>query len=307
MDEKNYYQILGLSPDATPAQVKKAFKDQAKKYHPDRNPGDKVAEDKFKAANEAHDVLSDPKKRRLYDKAGENWRYFYDSGQDPDTFRQNVAGNRGNGSYRFTGDAGDFMGGNLSDIMEEIFGGFGSSTGFRPDSGPRKGQDYEGRIDISLEEACRGTERILELNQKKLRVRLKPGIADGKTIRIKGKGAPGQAGGPAGDLFLRVTVLPHPTFRRKGKDLYTEVTADVYTCILGGKLRIHTLDREVDLDIPAGTSPDRQLRMRGMGMPDYGGKGAPGDLLVSVKVKLPVDLSEREKALFRELRSLKKD
>lgn len=299
MKQKDYYQILGLSRDASADQIKKAFKVLAKKYHPDRNPGNAEAEEKFKAGNEAHDVLSNEKKRALYDKVGKDWQFYYDNGTNPDDHLRPPA----SGGYGYSGDPSDLMGGSISDILEGLFGGFGTGSEGRG-SGPAKGADYEGQIEITLEEAFKGTTRVLDLGYGKIRIRLKPGIEDGKTLKIKGKGGPGSSGGPPGNLLLRVTVLSHPAFKRKGKDLYTEITADLYTCLLGGKIRIHALDNELELQIPELTSPGSLLRMRGKGMPAYGAKEKTGDLLVKVKVKIPSRLSPREKELLGELQAI---
>lgn len=299
MKRKDYYEVLGLSRSATLDQIKKAFKALAKKYHPDRNPGDLEAEEKFKAGNEAHDVLSNEKKRALYDQVGDKWQYYYDNGLDPGDFRPPETG-----SYGYRGDPSDLMGGNMSDILEGLFGAFAGGgsgpSGYR--SARSRGADLEGQVEITFEEAYKGCTRILDLGYGKIRVRLRAGIEDGKTLKIKGKGYPGSEDSSAGDLYLRVHVLPHPAFRRKGKDLYSEVNADLYTCLLGGKIRIQAPDKDLELEIPELTSPGSLLRMRGKGMPAYHSPEQPGDLLVQVNVKFPSGLTPKEKELFSELK-----
>lgn len=299
MDYKDYYKILGVPKNASQEEIKKAYRKLAVKYHPDKNQGNKEAEERFKEVNEANEVLGDPEKRRKYDELGENWRHFQQSGAprgggfDWSQWQQQTGG----GTYS-QGD--EFFEGDFSDFFNTIFGSGAGRTGRRPG----KGHDYRGDIDLTLEEACHGTTRILQLNGQKIRITTKPGTAEGQTLRIKGKGAPGTGGGPAGDLYVHIHVLPHPRYTREGNDLVQRVHIDLYTAILGGKVEVPTLGGMLNIHVPAGTQPGKRLRLKGKGMPLYGSKTGFGDMFVEIQVDIPQTLSPAEKELFEELRRL---
>ncbi len=305
MEYKDYYKILGVDKKASQDEIKKAFRKLAVKYHPDKNPGDKAAEEKFKEINEAYEVLKDPEKRKKYDELGENWRNFQQAGGgsnfDWSRWQQGGGGSR----QYYTGDASDIFGeGGFSDFFSTIFGGgagFGGRTQGRR-TRAMKGQDYEAEIDVTLEEAYHGTSRILNVNGQKIRVKLKPGIRDGQVLRIKGKGAPGANGGPAGDLYLKVHVLPHHLYQRVGDNLMQTVKVDLFTAVLGGKVTVNTFSGPVKITIPAGTQNGKVLRLKGKGMPVYGKKDQFGDMLVKIEVAIPEKLNEKQKKLFEELK-----
>ncbi len=292
MEYKDYYKILGVSRNATQEEIKRAYRKLAAKYHPDKNKGNKEAEERFKEINEAYQVLSDPEKRKLYDRLGANWERYQKAGAQvnwEDLFQQS-------GGYTFTfEDLGDFSG--FSDFFKFFFGG-----GFRQRQ--RKGQDYETVLPITLEEAYHGTTRVIEVHGQKLRLKIKPGVPDGKVLRLKGKGGPGFQGGPPGDLYVKIKVLPHPTFQRKGDDLYTKVKVDLYTAVLGGKIQVPTLGGTLNVVIPAGTQPNQKLRIKGKGMPRYDYPNTYGDLYIEVQVEIPKRLSPKERELFEQLRAL---
>ena len=308
MEYKDYYRILGVDRNATEKEIKQAYRRLARKYHPDVNPGDKEAEERFKEINEAYEVLSDPEKRRKYDQLGASWQQWQRMGGNPrdfdwsQWFSREWPGGRVHVEY---GDLGDLFGeGIFSDFFRAIFGDVGTRPRARWwEARPRyaRGQDYEQPVEISLEEAFRGTKRVLEKDGRRLEVTIPPGVKTGSRVRIAGQGGPGIGGGRPGDLYLKVTVLPHPIFKRQGDDLHCEVPVDLYTAVLGGEVRVPTLEGDVMLKIPPGTQGGQTFRLRGKGMPNLRNPRQRGDLYVKVQVKVPQNLSQRERELFREL------
>ncbi len=322
MEYKDYYKTLGVSKNATQDEIKKAYRKLAIKYHPDKNKGDKAKEEKFKEISEAYEVLGDPEKRKKYDKLGANWKQYENfqrgGGQASDFDWSEffggagAQGGQGGGTYTFEGDPSDF-----SEFFRNIFGGgFGGGgysrggysrggygSGYR--SAPRKGQDYVSEMTITFDEAYHGTTRIINLDGKKLRIKLKPGTRDGQKIKLAGKGGPGINGGPAGDLILTIKVLPDPRFKREGNDLYAELPIDVPTAVLGGKVPVYTPDgKTVKLNIPAGTSCGKKLRLKGKGMPVYENPGQHGDLYVTTKIVVPQTLTKEQRELYEKLKQI---
>jgi curved DNA-binding protein len=303
MEYKDYYKILGVGRNAEEKQIKKAYRKLARQYHPDVNPDDKTAEERFKDINEAYEVLSDPEKRRKYDQLGSNWQQWQRRGGDARGFdwSQWTSGAQPGGGvrveYRDLGDLGD-----LSDFFQNIFGGMGA-----PQAGPRRGQDYTQPVEITLEEAFQGTTRMLQKDGRRLEVKIPPGVRTGSKVRVAGEGSSGVAGGTSGDLYLEVTVLPHPVFERQGDDLNCEILVDLYTAVLGGEAKVPTLGGDVLLNIPPETQGGRTFRLRGKGMPNLRDPKKRGDLYARLKVQVPQKLSKREKELFRELASLRQD
>ena len=308
MEYKDYYRILGVDRNATEKEIKQAYRRLARKYHPDVNPGDKEAEERFKEINEAYEVLSDPEKRRKYDQLGASWQQWQRMGGNPrdfdwsQWFSREWPGGRVHVEY---GDLGDLFGeGIFSDFFRAIFGDVGTRPRARWwEARPRyaRGQDYEQPVEISLEEAFRGTKRVLGKDGRRLEVTIPPGVRTGSRVRIAGQGGPGIGGGRPGDLYLKVTVLPHPIFKRQGDDLHCEVPVDLYTAVLGGEVRVPTLEGDVMLKIPPGTQGGQTFRLRGKGMPNLRNPRQRGDLYVKVQVQVPQNLSQRERELFREL------
>ncbi|WP_347159178.1 J domain-containing protein [Pontibacter chitinilyticus] len=307
MDYKDYYKVLGVEKSASQADIKKAYRALAKKYHPDKNKGDKAAEEKFKDISEAYEVLGEEEKRKQYDQLGANWRQFHNAGGNP------YAGQQG-GGFQGSYSQGDFNdmfggggGGGFSDFFQQFFGG-GGAGGFGGQRAGRtrtpQGQDYQAEMEISLQEAHDGTSRLLTVNNQQLRITTKPGVADGQTLRIKGKGGPAAAGGTSGDLYINVHVQPDPRFERQGNDLHTSLSVDMYTAILGGSAQVNTLSGQLKLTIPAGTQAGKTLRLRGKGMPVYGKADQHGDLYVKIEVALPTNLTDEEKHLLQQLRDL---
>jgi len=302
MQFKDYYKILGVSPDASTEEIKRVYRKLALKYHPDKNPGNKQAEEKFKEISEAYEVLSDPEKRKKYD-------MIYNGGQGPS------AGFGGFGDFGMGGNQGFYYKNVQADIdLDDLLGNFGTggfSEFFKQFFGGRsksqkkkqtKGEDIYTKVKITLTEAYTGTERVILINNNKLRIKLKPGIQHDQLLRIKGKGHPSLYGGEPGDLYVKVEILPHPYFKRQGNDLYTEIEVNVFKIMLGGKAKVHTLSgKEVVLTIPQGIPYGHTLRLKGLGMPVYEQEGYYGDLYVKVKYKIPAELTTKEKELLEQV------
>jgi len=326
MANKDYYQILGVNRNASEKEIKQAYRRLARKHHPDLNPGDKSAEARFKEMNAAYEVLSNPEKRKKYDQFGDQWEYaaqFAKAGG-----QQGVRWDAGKGGTTF--EYGDVSG--LGDIFSSLFGEAGMGSRMR--RGPQRGQDVESPVEINLEEAYHGSKRVIQLQTtepctacggtgrvgnrvctmcggaggkaipRRLEVKIPPGVKDGSRIRMAKEGAPGRAGGSKGDLYLVVRVLPHKVFERKGDDLYTEVSVPLATAILGGEVRLPTLDGNLSLKIPPETQNGKLFRLAGKGMPQLGNANH-GSMFAKVNVVLPANLTEEERRLFEKLRSLR--
>lgn len=321
MEYKDYYKILGVSKTASQEDIKKAYRKLAVKYHPDKNQDDKKAEERFKDIAEAYEVLKDPEKRKRYDELGANWKYYQQQGAGAEGFDWSHFGGRRGSRVEFEGDLGDIFGGSgFSDFFNSFFGGFGTgNTGrsqFRAGSSQgrpfgnasgfgAKGQDLESQMSITLEEAYHGVTKILNVNGDQLRLTIKPGIRDGQTLRLKGKGGPG-VNGMAGDLYLKINVRPNSSYERKGDDLYVDLPVDLYTAVLGGKANVKTLKGAVSVNIPKGTENGKTLRLKGLGMPNYENNHVFGDLYAKVSVRIPKNLTEEEINLFKQLKQLQK-
>jgi molecular chaperone DnaJ len=326
MAGKDYYQILGVSRNASEKEIKQAYRRLARKHHPDLNPNDKSAEARFKEINAAYEVLSNPEKRKKYDQFGEQWEYadqFAKAGG-----QERVRWDFGKGGTTFEyGDLSEF-----GDIFSSLFGD--SGIGSRMRRGPQRGQDIESPIEVSLEEAYHGSTRIIQFQTaepctacggtgrvgnrvcticngtggkvipKRLEVKIPAGVRDGSRIRIAGEGGPGRAGGSKGNLYLVAKVLPHKLFERKGDDLYTEVSVPLATAMLGGEVGLPTLNGNLSLKIPAETQNGKVFRLAGKGMPQLG-NNKYGNMFAKIKVVLPANLTEEERKLFDKLRSLR--
>jgi len=299
MDYKDYYKVMGVDKGATTEEIKKAFRKLAVKYHPDKNPGDKKAEERFKEITEANEVLSDPAKRKKYDELGENWKQYEDQAAQGGGYYGGGAG-RQQGGFNMEDFGG--TGGGFSDFFESIFGGgggFGNSG--RKSNRPSKGHDFQTEMDISLEEAFNGGPKQISLNGQVLKLTLKPGIHEGQVIRLKGKGAEGVGGGAAGDLLITIHIAKHPRYEINGDDFSFDQPIDVYTAVLGGKVAVQLIDKQIMMDIPGGTDSGKKFRLKGMGMRRFEKPETRGDAYVRIQIKVPKSLTEKEKELFEQL------
>jgi DnaJ-class molecular chaperone len=321
---KDYYATLGVAKTATDKEIKQAFRKLARKYHPDVNPGDKAAEARFKEINEAHEVLSDPDKRRKYDELGANWRMYeqagaHGGGQDPFAgWSVNMGGGGGGGYRTMTEEEVREMFGSdnpFSDFFKTFFGGGEPDTGRRTGRGrgrARKGRDVEDELPLTLDEAFHGTTRRLAIKHdghaRTVDVRIPAGVNDGSRVRVAGEGEHGTGGAGAGDLYLRIRLAPHPTFQRKGADLHASVPLPLTTAVLGGEADVPTLEgRPLRLRIPAGTQNGQVFRLRGHGMPLVGKSQTRGDLYATAAVQLPRTLTAEQRQHFEALARLEKD
>ena len=301
MASKDFYQILGISRTASDKDIKQAYRKLARKYHPDVNPGNKSAEEKFKEINNAYEVLSDPEKRKKYDQFGDKWQYadqFAGAQGNPfggaSGFR-NAGGN--NSSYQYV-DMSDM--GDLGELLKGFTGGFG---GRGRTSRPRQGRDIDTSTDITLEEAYNGTTRLIQdTSGHRIEVKIPAGVKNGQRIKVAGKGEPGLASGPSGDLYLAVSILEHPVFHLTGNDIHVEIPVPLADAILGGEASVPTpKGKNLTLKIPAETQNGKVFRLAGQGMPEVG-NDTRGDLFAKVKVILPENLSDYEKELFKQLK-----
>jgi DnaJ-class molecular chaperone len=305
MAGKDYYSVLGVSRTATDKEIRSAFRKLARKHHPDVNPDKAEAERRFKEVNEAYEVLSDAEKRRRYDKYGDRWEYAdqIEQAEKAGAYRRGYGYGTGRGGTTY--DYADLDGVDMDDLLGGIFGR-GSRT-----QRPRKGADAEVPVEITLEEAFSGATRMVQTadrsaagQPRRLEVTIPAGVRDGARVRVAGAGGQGRGGGPAGDLYLNVSVKPHARFERKGDDLYVDVPVPLADAVLGGEALVPTLrGKQLALRIPAESQNGQVFRLAGQGMPTQG--GGPGDLYARLKVVLPDKLSEREKELFAEMRRLR--
>jgi curved DNA-binding protein len=289
VDYKDYYKILEIDKKATPEEIKKAYRALAKKNHPDKNLGDKKAEERFKLVNEANEVLGDPEKRKQYDELGENWQ------QNQQAYNQQQNSNR----QYYQG----FGGGNQEDFSDFFEQFFASRSQNSRQQQPRRGGDYETEMEISLEEAFTGTSRIIQLENEKLRVTTKPGAYTDQQLRIKSKGAKGNNDANRGDLFVRIRVKENPKFIRKGDDLHQTVNVSLYDAILGNEIIVETLSGKLKIKITPGTQNGKTIRLKAKGMPIYERPSFFGDLYILIQVQIPEKLTEKQKALFEELKT----
>lgn len=299
----DYYKILGVDKSATQDDIKKAYRKLARKLHPDLNPGDKEAEKKFKELNEANEVLSNPENRTKYDKYGENWKHGEEYEKAQQQQRQYQQQNYGGGGF----SGADFgEGEDFSDFFQSMFGGasggFGrSSRG--SSSGKFKGQDVHAELNLSLKDAAQTHPQTFDINGKKVRITIPAGVYDGQQIKLKGHGNPGFNGGPNGDLYITFNIPVDPNFERIGDDLKTKVSIDLYTAVLGGDVKVTTLDGSVNLKVKPETQNGTTVRLKGKGFPVYKKEGQAGDLFVTYEVKLPTHLTDKQKELFEQLKN----
>lgn len=286
----DYYKVLGLDKNATTDDIKKAYRKLARQHHPDLNPNDKEANKKFQQINEANEVLSDEEKRKKYDQYGENWKHS----EEYEKARQQQSQSSRWSDQDFSG-GGD---GHFSDFFESIFGrSAGSRAKFR-------GQDYNAELHLTLSDAYHTHQKVLNINNKQVRITIPAGVEDGQVIKLKGHGAPGVNGGPAGDLYITFIIPKESNLKRSGADLFMNVELDLYTAVLGGEKMIDTLGGKLKLKIQPETQQGTKRRVKGKGFPVYKKDGQFGDLFITYQVKVPTHLSEKQKELFKELSKL---
>ncbi|HEY3418729.1 MAG TPA: DnaJ C-terminal domain-containing protein [Armatimonadota bacterium] len=339
MAAKDYYQTLGVSRTASDKEIKSAYRKLARKFHPDVNPGDASAEERFKDISEAYEVLSDPEKRKMYDQyghlGGDAWKHAHEGGGFD--FGQGGPGGASAGGHRVYVNPEDLdLNADFGDLLSGIFGGV-RGGGFRRQQQPTRGEDLQYEVEITLEEAYHGAQRTISLvehepcptchgkgmvdnkrqcptcggagvveHPKTLTVTIPQGVKDGAKIRLTGKGGPGMFGGPAGNLYLIPRIQPHPRFERKGDDLYTEVPVTFPEAALGAEIEVQSLGGKLTARIPPGTSSGQTLRLRGKGMPTLHGKEF-GDLYVKIRILAPKNLTDRERELIEQLKQLRQE
>jgi curved DNA-binding protein len=313
MTYKNYYTDLGIASTATPGEIKKAYRSLAKKYHPDKAKGDKKLEEKFKAINEANEVLSDPAKRKKYDQFGAEWKQYEAAGAKPGGFDWSKYAAAGGGREQQSSSQNfgqGFEEHNVNDLFEMLFGQRNTEqrTGGQRSSRRHEssnGGDLETETTLSFEEAYHGAVRLIQVNGETIKVTIKPGITDHQILRIAGKGGKGRGGGANGDILITINVAQHPVFQRFGNDLRCSLPVDLYTAILGGKSQIAALKGKIAVAIQIGTQNGKELKLKGLGMPIYGRSNEYGDLIVTIAIMLPEHLREEEIALFTSLALLR--
>ncbi|MGB5272209.1 DnaJ C-terminal domain-containing protein [Eudoraea sp.] len=291
----DYYKILGINKKASENDIKKAYRKMARKYHPDLNPGDKEAEKKFKEINEANEVLSNPENRKKYDKHGKDWKHAdeIEKAQQQQQYHRSTQ-QRGPGQY----SEEDF-----SDFFGSMFGG--GSTGGRGRNVQFRGQDYNAELQLELEDVYRTHKRTLTINGKNIRLTIPAGVKNGQVIKIKGYGGEGVNGGPKGDLHIKFSILNHSKFKRDKDNLYATIDLDLYKALLGGEVVVDTFDGKVKLKVKPETKNLTKAKLKGKGFPIYKKEGQFGDLYITYQIKIPTNLSDKEKELFKELAKLR--
>lgn len=296
MDFLDYYKLLGVDKTATPKEIKSAYRKLARKYHPDLNPNDKDSKKRFQEINEANEVLSDPEKRKKYDQYGKDWQHS-DQFEQQKQYNQRPADS---GRTRYT--TGSESEGDFSDFFESLFGG--TSRGSRGRQVKFRGEDYTTELQLELTDAFKSHKQTLSVNDKKIRITIPAGIENGQTIKIPGHGGKGINGGPDGDLYITFSIVNHPRFKRLGNDLFTSVELDLYKAVLGGEITLETLNGKVKLKVKPETQNGAKVKLKDKGFPVYKNEGAYGDLYVTYIIKIPTNLSEKQKTLFIQLSEL---
>lgn len=298
----DYYKTLGVPRDADEKAIKKAFRKLARKYHPDLNEGDAEAERKFKAVNEANAVLSDPEKRKKYDKYGKDWEQAEAFEKAGGQARGNPFGGGFGGGQQYTYTTGG--GEDFSDFFSQMFGGAGGASfggfGGQRRTASLKGQDVEATLNVRMEDILKDNKQVLTVGGKQLRVTIPAGVEDGQTLRLRGQGGPGRNGGPAGDLYITFRVAIPGEYERRGADLYRTLNVPVTTMVLGGKVTAATPTGAVAVPVPELSANGKKIRLKGKGLPKYKQAGN-GDLYLTLQALLPEKLTEEQRTLFQQL------
>ncbi|WP_372920358.1 DnaJ C-terminal domain-containing protein [Salegentibacter sp.] len=314
MEFIDYYKLLELDKSASQADIKKAYRKLARKYHPDLNPNDKAAQARFQQINEAHEVLSDPEKRKKYDQYGKDWEH---ADQYEEARKQQQAGggrSYGGGFEGFGGPgagrqggysySGNFDDDTFSDFFEQMFGSSARAHGAGRDR-HFKGQDYNAELELNLSDVYTSQKQTLTINGKNIRLTIPAGVENGQTIKIKGHGGPGVQGGPRGDLYITFKIINNTTFKREKEHLYSTVNISLYTALLGGEITVDTFSGKVKLKVKPETQSGTRVKLKGKGFPKYKKENQFGDLYITYNVQLPTNLNDKEKELFRELQKLR--
>jgi len=304
MDFVDYYKTLGVAKNASAEDIKKAYRKLARKYHPDVNPNDKEANKKFQQINEANEVLSDVEKRKKYDQYGENWKHadqYEQARQQQQQQGRSGFGGRGFGDFgggEYTYSSGDE--GGFSDFFESLFGG----SGGRRSQAKYRGQDYNAELNLALTDAYATHKQTLTINGKNVRITIPAGVENGQQIKLKGYGSPGANNGPNGDLIITFVIQNDTNLKREGNNLYKNEDLDLYTAVLGGEKTIDTLSGKIKLKVTPETQNGTKVRLKGKGFPVYKKEGQFGDLYITWNIKLPTNLTQKQKELFTELSKL---
>lgn len=298
MEFIDYYKILGVDKNASDDAIKKGYRKLARKYHPDLNPNDKEANKKFQQINEANEVLSDSEKRKKYDQYGKDWKQAEQFEQARQS-RQHTGDQWG---QTFTGNGGE---GDFSDFFESLFGGGSARSQSRTRQTKFRGQDINGDVQLNLTNVYNTHQQTFSVNGKNIRIAIPAGVDNGQKIKIAGHGEPGINGGPNGDLYITFTIINNTKFRRDGNDLHTAVDIDLYTSLLGGEITIDTLNGKIKMKVAPETQNGSKVRVKGKGFPLYKKDNEFGDLFVTYNIKLPTNLTDKQKELFRQLAEIK--
>ena len=311
MEFIDYYKLLELDKSASQADIKKAYRKLARKYHPDLNPDNKEAQVRFQQINEAHEVLSDPEKRKKYDQYGKDWEHAeqYEQARQQQQQAGRAGGYGGGGFGGFgTGQGGSYSGNfdedTFSDFFEQMFGGRARAQGSHRGH-HFKGQDFNAELQLNLRDVYTAQKQTLTINGKNIRLTIPAGVENGQTIKIKGHGGPGVQGGPKGDLYITFKINNNTSFKREKENLYTTVDLDLYTALLGGEITVNTFNGQVKLKVKPETQSGTKIKLKGKGFPKYKKENQYGDLYITYRVKMPANLSQKEKELLKELQKLR--
>jgi len=291
----DYYKILGIDKSATPKDIKNAYRKLARKHHPDLNPNDKDAKKNFQLVNEANEVLSDPEKRKKYDEYGNDWQHAEEFEKQKQYRHPEDSGSGSRG----TRNSGAQYRGDFSEFFESMFGGSGGSGRGRPMK--YRGEDYTSELHLELVDAYTTHHQTISVNGKKIRITVPAGIENGQIIKISGHGGHGVNGGPNGDLYITFSIANHSIFKRLGDNLYATIDLDLYTAVLGGEFILETLSGKVKLKVKPETQNGSKVKLKGKGFPVYKNEGQFGDLLLTYSIKIPTNLSDKQKELFTQL------
>ena len=298
MDFVDYYKVLGIEKTASAEEIKKAYRKLARKHHPDLNPNDQNAKRLFQQINEAHEVLSDPEKRKKYDAYGKDWKHAEEFEKAQSSQRSSSSQGSPFENFSYSGSGEDF-----SDFFSSMFGNQGARQTRQPVA--FKGSDHNAELHLNLRDIYQTHKQTVTVNGKKLSITIPAGIENGQTLKIAGQGGQGVNGGPAGDLYITISFTADPIFKRKDHDLYRSIELDIFTALLGGEIMVETMKGKVKLKIKPETQNGTQVKLAGMGMPVYKKEGQFGDLYVTYEIKIPMNLSDKEKEMIRELQSLR--